>query len=50
MTKRNSGSSLYRLKKLAERMQQPGLSPYEKVALQSRYSELAEEIRERASH
>ncbi len=42
-------SSLYLLKKIAERLQDQGLSHFERVALRSRYSDIVEEIREKAS-
>ncbi len=45
----NKYSSLYLLKKIAERLQDQDLSHFERVALKSRYSDLVEEIREKAS-
>lgn len=49
MKKRTSGySSLYLLKRIAERLQEPGLSGFEIVALRSRYADLVEDIQDRA--
>lgn len=51
MKKRDARTSpLYRLKWISERLHQPGLSDFEKVALKGRYAELMEEIREMSLH
>lgn len=48
--KDTSSCSLGRLKKIADQMQQPGLSNFEKVALRSHYTDVLEELRDKFAH
>ncbi len=50
MEKKTSGTfAFFRLKKIAEQLNELGLSDFERVALRSEYSAIVEAIREKAA-